>query len=379
MPTKTNLIVFHDTETTGARRSSHHLDGGDKILESAFAVYKYNESTGRLTYVEYLEEQNDPCMPIAPGAAMTHGIWYPDLKGKPVFSKTKSFVRLQELIDDGAYYCAHNSPFDIAMLKKEGIEWPEDKVIDTLNIARFLETSDEIESKSLQWLRYFYNFDEQKDFPALVKKFGIKRLQAHTALSDIVVLIYYFKKIVKDYNIKTLSELTKLSSDIVIEKTIEFGNIFDKGTLYEDIVGTTYSAFGKMKTAESYLNWAVSNMDNMSMDRKISISYFVIKAYLSGKIKKSNDIIPMIMVASSFIPEFWVELENFGIPVESQRNTVYGVISEKINNLNAEALKILSSNPSNADKIKATKTIEKAFDLQNGFNKAKLSANNYKN
>ena len=124
---------------------------------------------------------------------MTHGIWYPDLKGKPVFSKTQSFIRLQELIDEGAYYCAHNSPFDIAMLKKEGIDWPEDKVIDTLNIARFLETDEKIESKSLQWLRYYYNFDEQKDFPALVKKFGIKRLQAHTALSDIVVLIYYFR------------------------------------------------------------------------------------------------------------------------------------------------------------------------------------------
>jgi len=361
------LIVFNDTETTGIRRSMLHLDGGDKILESAFAVYKYSEKTGNLTFVEYLEEKIEPGLPISPGAAMTHGIWYPDLKGAPTFDKSKTKKRLLELIAKGAYYCAHNTPFDTAMLEKEGVFWPHDKRIDTLVIARGYETGPEIESKSLQWLRYHYDFDQKKDFPKLVKKFGIDRLQAHTALSDIVVLIYYFKMIVKKFGLKNLSDLVAESNKIIREETIEWGNVIDKGSRYEDIIGTTYMQWGKMKTVESYLLWGITNIDHMSIDRKISISYYVIKGFLNGKIHNRKDITAMLSIASAFIPELWSDMKAFGINgIEEQRKRVYDVIEAKIDKLIADGLS--EDDPS---------LIEKAHDLKYGYQLARRTAEQY--
>jgi DNA polymerase III epsilon subunit-like protein len=319
------ILVFNDTETTGVSRT-------DRILQTAHSVYTINTETNKLKFQRYVEEYIDPPVPISPGSAAVHGIWKKDLEGAPEWSKSKSNKEMSELISAGAYYIAHNSPFDWEMLSREGIIWPMEKVIDTLRIARHVYAEDkEVESKGLQWLRYFFDFDSNEDFDKLVGSYGIERLQAHTALSDIVVLIYFFKFLFDTEKVSSLSEMSRLSMTPIIEDKVTFGNVFEKGSPLSEAVSSTYVQYGKTKTGLSYFNWAIKNMDRLSIDQKYAISYFAIEAAKNGKISITDkDITPMIYIAAAFIPDTWDYLKSLGYDTEAQRSVILKSIEDKI-------------------------------------------------
>lgn len=316
------VIVFLDTETTGVKME-------DRIIQNAHAVFILNGS--KLEFQHYVEEYVEAPLPISPGAAAVHGIWEQDLVGAKVWDKTQSAKELKALRDGGAIFCAHNSPFDLGMLEKEGISWNPLLVIDTLRVARHIYKDDtRIESKGMQWLRYFFNFDRNEDFNQLVESFGVKRLQAHTALSDIVVLIYLFQDMFRQFPDLTIDSMLQLSITPIIEDKITFGNAFERGSKLSDAITGTYLQYGKPKSGISYFNWAILNMD-LSMDQKYCISYFAMQGCIDKKLSLlSQDIKPMIFFAATFIPEFWPFLNENGFNVTELSEKVMKSINEKI-------------------------------------------------
>lgn len=335
MKKDSKLIVVHDTETTGIKAE-------DRILQSAHAVYELTKK-GELKFVSYREEFIQPPVPINPMAASIHGIWEEDLLGAKSWCDSESKKELEELISKGAYYVAHNSPFDIEMLSREGLVWPIERVVDTLRVARIhYSQNSEIESKGLQYLRYFFNFNNKEDFRKLVKSFGIEKLQAHTALSDIVVLIYFIKHLQAEGI--SFEKMLELSSTPIIEDKVTFGNVFEKGSELSIALTSTYEQYGKRKTGLSYFNWAIKNM-KMSLDQKFNISYFAIKAAKEGKLNiLDGDMSPFIYTASMFIPDFWDYLNSVGFNTSAQRQAgliaLQNTINQKLDSEKEEALNL---------------------------------------
>lgn len=332
------IVVFNDTETTGT-------DLEDCILQSAHSVYLIN-SENELIYGRYLEEYIEPKVPIKPAAAATHGIWKQDLVGAKKWSDSKSNKELNELNNAGAYYCAHNSPFDLTMLEKEGIIWNPEKVIDTLMIARhvFLE-NEEIESKGLQWLRYFFDFDSKEDFVKLVSDFKIKRLQAHTALSDIVVLIYFFQFLLKEKHVSSLEEMVILSTKFIHEDKLGFGNVVNQDSKFSELIGTTYTQYGKTKKFEDYILWNYQSNSAFRFDKKIDSAYFILKGFKEGKVKlpdltgigNQNISDFVFKYNAGFIVEEWNYLNDSGFDfILMARSLYYEIIKEIKENANSE-------------------------------------------
>lgn len=317
------VIVFLDTETTGVNKL-------DRIIQNAHAVFILNGS--ELQFQHYVEEYVEAPLPISPGAAAVHGIWEQDLVGAKVWDKTQSDKELRALRDGGAIFCAHNSPFDLGMLEKEGISWNPLLVIDTLRVARHIYKDDSrIESKGMQWLRYFFNFDRNEDFNKLVESFGVKRLQAHTALSDIVVLIYLFEDMLRQFPDLTIDSILQLSITPIVEDKITFGNAFERGSKLSDAITGTYLQYGKPKSGISYFNWAILNMENLSMDQKYNISYFAMQGCVDKKLSLSSpDIKPMIFFAATFIPDFWDFMSENGLNQAELSEKVLKSINDKI-------------------------------------------------
>lgn len=271
-------IIFHDTETTGA-------DPEDRIIESA---HIYFDKKGKL---EYREDLNKPPLPIKPAAAMTHGYTNKMVANKPAFEETESFSFLSEKSKDATtYYVAHNSPFDIGMLSKEGIEWDPQFIIDTLKVSQHLyQDSDEVEMFKLQYFRYLFEFDDQDWFQEAMDMFGLTEIKPHTALSDIFILWLFYAKMKTDFNLSN-DEMVRLSQTPVLEKKIKFGNIFpkkdnpktgEKAATYEGIVLSTYKKFGKDTPGYEYLDWAANNM-SLSADREYSIKHALAYGVLFG-------------------------------------------------------------------------------------------------
>jgi len=266
-----NLLI-HDTETTGVAPE-------DRIIESA---YIYFAPRGKLSY---LEELNKAPIAIKPAAAMTHGYTNSMVEDLGPFEKTKGSKFLDKKSNDGkTFYIAHNSPFDLNMLQKEGINWDMTHVIDTLRIAQHLyQDLDEVEMYKLQYFRYLFEFDDKPYFKEAMDIVGLTEIKPHTAMSDIFVLWLFYAKIRSDFNLSN-EQMVQLTSTPVIEKKLNFGNIFEKGTMsYDEVVRATYSQYGKTKRGFDYLDWAVENM-GMSLDREYTIKKAMSEALICGDV-----------------------------------------------------------------------------------------------
>jgi DNA polymerase III epsilon subunit-like protein len=282
-------LIFNDTETTGLGTNKEHQD---RILQTGHALYLYKD--GEMQFIEFLEE--NIALPegvtIGERAAEVHGIWYPDLEGCPIFEESKSVKRYKELMEAGAYMVQHNGiAFDMPMLEKEGIFWPKDKVIDTMTLARHynptLEVYDLMKEKEigarLQAMRYFYNFDAEEEFKEFMKSYKIKKIVAHTALADILVLAYFFKNVlVKGGCVTGLKQAAILSRKPVLTETIEWGNQIPKGSKYSDIIGDVYGNYNK--PVVDYLDWGMNNMNGLDGSAKLSIATAIFNGVLDKSI-----------------------------------------------------------------------------------------------
>lgn len=371
------VVVFNDTETTGATEE-------DRIIQSAHAVCFFNKETHEIEFKHYMEEYIMPPLPIKPGAAVVHGIWKQDLIGAKPWDKSKSKEELEFLCLNGASYVAHNSPFDIKMLSKEGIIWPLNKIFDTLRVARNIYlNNNELESRGLQYIRYFYDFDSKPDFENFVKQFKVKKLQAHTALSDIIVLMYFFKFIFEEKLVSSMEELFELSYKISHEDILNYGNALPKEEKLSILVKGTYLNRNQVTPNIQFLNWAVTTKEKYkpSFSKKVAIAFYVVEALRKNEIPYDNNVTPMIVLSSAFIPEQWDFLVSLNINFFSYFMLTHKKVKENIEELkknpaDKKELEFLSSDyeasrkyvvPKLIDFLQKNNDLEKIEQVKNEF------------
>lgn len=177
-------FLFLDVEATG-------IDQEDRLLQVA---YKIEDKTVNAFF--------KPPVPIKLTAMAVHHVTEKMVADKPPFVESEEFIDLHNISQDGAVLVAHNAPYDIAMLKKEGIDFPV--FIDTLKVARFIDDG-QFENHQMQYLRYFYDIEIQAS--------------AHDALGDILVLQQVFGRITAE-----LSKREKLVADEVFARMIEISS-----------------------------------------------------------------------------------------------------------------------------------------------------------
>ena len=140
-----------DTETTG-------LTPEDRLCQVA---YKIEDKT--------VSEYFKPEVPICVEAMATSHITNKMVRDKQAFKDSETYKELAQLsLDENNIFVAHNAPFDIDMLAREGIEFKN--FICTQRIARHLDSEAKVEKYNLQYLRYLLDLDIEA--------------QAHDALGD---------------------------------------------------------------------------------------------------------------------------------------------------------------------------------------------------
>src|SRR3989344_1251011 len=127
-------IIFFDTETTGNTEKDFLCQIAYRAGDENFAgLYK-------------------PPVKIPPEASAVHHITNKMVADLPSFKESSDLQKIKKLFEeDDAVVVAHNAPFGLLMIKKEGIE-PK-KFICTLRVARHLDPEEKIDRYNLQYLR----------------------------------------------------------------------------------------------------------------------------------------------------------------------------------------------------------------------------------
>src|SRR3989344_8437459 len=135
-------LIFFDTETTGNTEKDFLCQLAYKIR--APALGGAGESFSGLYR---------PPVKIPPEASAVHHITNKMVENCLSFKESGDLPKLKALFEDpAAIAVAHNAPFDLLMIKKEGIE-PKNFIC-TLRVARHLDKEEKIERYNLQYLRY---------------------------------------------------------------------------------------------------------------------------------------------------------------------------------------------------------------------------------
>ena len=159
-----HTLIFIDTETTGTGPDDRLIQVGYRTTDGMDVNELY--STNKKIEI---------------GAMATHHITEKMIDGKPAFIGSPAHQDLQERFSKDHIFIAHNAPFDVGMIEREGLS--VGPVIDTLKIARALDPDERIESYALQYLRYLLGIEVEAI--------------AHDAWGDILVLEQLFYRLLK--------------------------------------------------------------------------------------------------------------------------------------------------------------------------------------
>lgn len=212
-------LLFLDVETTG-------LETEDRLCQVGF---EFEEGDGVAGLFK-------PPVPIKVGAMAVNHITNTMVEKAPVFADSDIANLLKKLsleksptsFNDAWVLVAHNAPFDLGMLKKEGIEFSQ--YIDTKKLSHKLDKDDSMESHRLQYLRYFYEIE-------------IPEAVAHTAEGDVKVLAAVYRKLREKLGYPTIKEMIEISKKPVLYSKFKFGKY--NGNTIADIAATD----------PGYLNW----------------------------------------------------------------------------------------------------------------------------
>lgn len=174
-------LIFLDTETTGNDPSK------DRLVQLSYKI-------GDTILAEYFKP---PFAIPVKAMSITH-ITNKMVDDKPPFPDSQTAKDLQKLLETHILV-AHNAPFDISILENEGIHTP--RFIDTLKVAKHLDSEFIIPEYNLQFLRYFLELEVEA--------------VAHDAKGDVLVLEELYKNLQKQ-----LTDTGK-STDEAIDKMME--------------------------------------------------------------------------------------------------------------------------------------------------------------
>lgn len=217
----TPKLIFFDTETTGNTEK-------DFLVQIA---YKSTDKNGDENFVGLYK----PEIKIPPEASAIHHITNKMVVDKPTFRESTDQPIIKKLFENAnSIVVAHNAPFDLMIIKKEGIE--SKNFICTLRLARYLDPEGKIDKYNLQYLRYLLDIDVEAN--------------AHDAMGDVLVLEKLFErlknKITKEENLKeneAIEKMIEISSHPSLLLSFNFGK--HSGKKIEDV----------LKTDRGYLEW----------------------------------------------------------------------------------------------------------------------------
>jgi DNA polymerase III epsilon subunit-like protein len=213
-------IIFFDTETTGNTEKDSLCQLAYKTKEENFTgLYK-------------------PPVKIPPEASAVHHITNKMVADMPAFTESGDFPKIKKLFEDeDAIVVAHNAPFDLMIIKNEGIA--PANFICTLRLARYLDPEEKIERYNLQYLRYLLDI--------------VIDATAHDAMGDVLVLEKLYerlkKKVMEENNIdedEAIAKMIEISSHPSLIRTFSFGKHI--GKKIEDV----------SKTDRGYLEWLLA-------------------------------------------------------------------------------------------------------------------------
>ena len=222
-----NKIIFFDTETTGNTEK-------DFLCQIGYKVYPSSGGNDDTSFTGLYK----PPIKIPPEASAVHHITNKMVADKPSFAESGDLPKIKKLFEDkNTVVVAHNAPFDLAIIKKEGIV--PSQFICTLRVARHLDPEEKIDRYNLQYLRYFLDIEIDAT--------------AHDALGDVLVLEKLFerlkKKITTDENVseeEAIEEMIEISSHPSLFKSFKFGK--HNGKQIEEIA----------RTDRGYLEWLLA-------------------------------------------------------------------------------------------------------------------------
>ncbi|GGM96466.1 DNA polymerase III subunit epsilon [Thermus composti] len=183
------LYTAFDLETTG-------LDPAKDAIIALGAVHLLG---GKVLHHETFEALVDPGRPIPKAATEVHGLTWEMLKGKP---------RLEEILPAFRAFLAdtvplaHNGAFDLAFLRRAGLEAAP--LVDTLLLAHLL-------------------FPDLKDhrLETLAERFGVPILGRHTALGDALMTAEVFARmlpLLRQKGYRTLGEVLKACQELPLAR-----------------------------------------------------------------------------------------------------------------------------------------------------------------
>jgi len=228
--------IFLDTETT-------KLGAEARLVQLA---YKDSETN------EVVNEIFKPPHDITFGSMAIHHITNEMTKDKPIFGQSPHKEKLTKILSKN-YLLAHNAPFDIMILRNEGVLTSH--FIDTLRVSEHLIES---EKYSLQYLRYFLGLKIEQE------------INPHDALSDILVLeklYYHLENLIKekfglDSQEEVLKQMAELTNTPILIKAFAFGKY--NGKTYEEIA----------ENDKGYLEWLLnSELSKPEMEQKENMIY----------------------------------------------------------------------------------------------------------
>jgi exodeoxyribonuclease X len=190
-------IIFFDTETTGNTENDFLCQLAYKIRDETFSgLYK-------------------PPIKIPPEASAVHHLTNKMVENKPSFKESPDQIKIKKLFEDkDTVVVAHNAPFDLMIMKKEGVI--PLNFICTLRLARHLDPEGKIGKYNLQYLRYLLEIDVEAE--------------AHDAMGDVLVLEKLYERLKtkliqndKTDEEKAIEKMIEISSHPSLFKFINFG------------------------------------------------------------------------------------------------------------------------------------------------------------
>lgn len=228
--------IFLDTETTG-------LLDEDRLVEVGY------RPAGHPSISQRFKAE----LPVKFGAMAVNHISNTMLKDCERFEGSDMQATLKKFADEGYILVAHNAPFDIKMLEKDGVFFKN--YIDTKKMSHALDPDEEMESHRLQYLRYYHGVE-------------LPHAEAHTAEGDIAVLEAVFHKLNELLGNKTPEELMEMSRLPVLHTKFKFGKY--NGNSIESVASIN----------PGYLEWMLEQKKNSDQNEEDWI--YTLEHYLNN-------------------------------------------------------------------------------------------------
>ena len=236
--------ILFDTETTGLEKEDRIIQVGAMIVDDQGDV-------------EVFDELCSTDVPISIDAMSVHGITPNLLEKKGVFRETNFYKTLLSLNNQDNFLIAHNMPFDMGMMEKEGFI-SQLRIIDTLRVARHLLA--EQKSKGLQYLRYALELYKEESSES--QKYNIS-IKAHDAIGDVLVMKLLLSKlttIIKEKfpDANPMLKMQELTTTPIFIETFRFGK--HKGKQIADVY----------ESDKGYIDWMLRTID-LDVDMKYTL------------------------------------------------------------------------------------------------------------